>query len=77
MVLDPIDAEPFARADRLLRDSLGERRASEARARGHVLEPEQTDVLVDRVLAGDEAAAPPTACSVGASARSSASSRRA
>jgi predicted ATPase/DNA-binding CsgD family transcriptional regulator len=58
IVLDPIDAEPFARADALLRSTLGEQRVLEAQARGRSLHPQQTDLLVERLLAGDEAAAP-------------------
>ena len=58
IVLDPIDAEPFARADTLLRTTLGEQRALEARARGRGLEGQQTDLLVEQLLSGDEEAAP-------------------
>ena len=58
IVLDAIDAEPFVRADVLLRDALGEQRALEARARGRGLDREQVDRLVERVLAGDEPVAP-------------------
>ncbi|HEX6620043.1 MAG TPA: tetratricopeptide repeat protein [Solirubrobacteraceae bacterium] len=58
IVLDPIDAEPFARADTLLRTTLGEQRALEARARGRGLERQQTDLLVNQLLSGDEEAAP-------------------
>ena len=57
IVLDPIDAEPFARARDLLRDRLGEQRLREAQARGRGLEPHQTDVLVQRALARDDAPA--------------------
>jgi DNA-binding NarL/FixJ family response regulator len=56
IMLDPIDAEPFARADTLLRAALGDERARDAQARGRLLEPEQTDLLVKRLLAGDEGA---------------------
>ena len=58
IVLDAIDAEPFARADTLLRTALGEQRALEARARGRGLERQQTDLLVEQLLSGDEEAAP-------------------
>ena len=58
IVLDAIDAEPFARADALLRTALGEQRALEARARGRGLERQQTDLLVEQLLSGDEEAAP-------------------
>jgi predicted ATPase/DNA-binding NarL/FixJ family response regulator len=58
VVLDRIDAEPFERADALLRDALGEQRALEAQARGRGLDRQQTDRLVERLLAGDEAPAP-------------------
>jgi predicted ATPase/DNA-binding CsgD family transcriptional regulator len=58
VVLDPIDAEPFARADALVRDALGEQRALEAQARGRALDRRQTDRLIERVLAGDDTAAP-------------------
>jgi non-specific serine/threonine protein kinase len=54
IVLERIDAEPFARADTLLRATLGDERAREAKARGQALAPEQTDLLVARLLAGDE-----------------------
>jgi DNA-binding CsgD family transcriptional regulator/tetratricopeptide (TPR) repeat protein len=57
IVLDPIDAEPFARARDLLADRLGEQRLREAQARGRGLEPHQTDVLVQRALARDDAPA--------------------
>jgi predicted ATPase/DNA-binding CsgD family transcriptional regulator len=58
IVLDPIDAEPFARARDLLRDQLGEQRLREAQARGRTLALEQTDLLVERLLSGDEGSAP-------------------
>jgi non-specific serine/threonine protein kinase len=57
IVLDPIDAEPFARADTLLRAALGDDRARDAQARGGALEPEQTDLLVERLLSAEEGAA--------------------
>jgi DNA-binding CsgD family transcriptional regulator len=57
IVLETIDAEPFARADSALRAALGEGRAREAQARGRGLEPHQTDVLVQRALARDDAPA--------------------
>jgi non-specific serine/threonine protein kinase len=57
IVLDPIDAEPFARARDLLRDRLGEQRLREAQTRGRGLERHQTDVLVQRALARDDAPA--------------------
>jgi predicted ATPase/DNA-binding CsgD family transcriptional regulator len=57
IVLDPIDAEPFARAGTLLRAALGDERARDAQARGGALAPEQTDLLVERLLSGDEGAA--------------------
>ena len=53
-----VDAEPFARADTLLRDALGEQRALEARARGRALDRAPVDRLVERLLAGDDAARP-------------------
>ena len=58
IVLDPIDAAPFARADTLLRATLGEQRALEGQARGRGLTRRQTDLLAERVLAGDAAPAP-------------------
>jgi predicted ATPase/DNA-binding CsgD family transcriptional regulator len=58
VVLDPIDAEPFARAQDLLRGRLGEQRLREAQARGRGLGPEETDLLVERLLSGDDGAAP-------------------
>ena len=57
IVLDPIDAEPFARAHTLLRAALGDERTRDAQARGGALAPEQTDLLVERLLSGDEGAA--------------------
>jgi predicted ATPase/DNA-binding CsgD family transcriptional regulator len=57
IVLDPIDAVPFARADTLLQAALGDERARDAQARGGALEPEQTDLLVQRLLSGAEGAA--------------------
>jgi predicted ATPase/DNA-binding CsgD family transcriptional regulator len=57
IVLDPIDAEPFARAGALLQAALGDERARDAQARGGALAPEQTDLLVERLLSGDERAA--------------------
>ena len=57
IVLDPIDAEPFARAGTLLRAALGDERTHDAQARGGALAPEQTDLLVERLLSGDEGAA--------------------
>ena len=56
VVLDPIDAEPFARAQDLLRGRLGEQRLREAQARGRGLGPEETNLLVERLLSGDDAA---------------------
>ena len=56
IVLDPIDAAPFVRADALLKATVGEQRALEARARGRELDREQIDRLVERVLAGEGAA---------------------
>jgi predicted ATPase/DNA-binding CsgD family transcriptional regulator len=58
IVLEPIDAEPFARADILLRDTLGDERAAEAQGRGRGLGPAQTDLLVARLLSGDEPGGP-------------------
>jgi predicted ATPase/DNA-binding CsgD family transcriptional regulator len=58
IVLETIDAEPFARADSALRAALGEERAREAQARGRGLALEQTDLLVERLLSGDEGSAP-------------------
>jgi non-specific serine/threonine protein kinase len=58
IVLETIDAEPFARADSALRAALGEERAREAQARGRGLTLEQTDLLVERLLSGDEGSAP-------------------
>jgi predicted ATPase/DNA-binding CsgD family transcriptional regulator len=58
IVLDTIDAEPFARADTALRAALGDERVREAQARGQGLALEQTDLLVDRLLSGDERSAP-------------------
>jgi serine/threonine-protein kinase PknK len=58
VVLDPTDGEPFARADTLLRDALGEQRALEAQARGRELDRDQTDRLVAGVLAADAPQAP-------------------
>jgi DNA-binding CsgD family transcriptional regulator len=58
IVLEPIDAEPFARADTLLRATLGDERAREAQARGQALAPEQTDLLAERLLAGDAGPGP-------------------
>jgi DNA-binding NarL/FixJ family response regulator len=54
IVLERIDAEPFARADALLRATLGDERAREAKARGEGLSTEQTDLLAARLLAGDD-----------------------
>jgi DNA-binding NarL/FixJ family response regulator len=59
VVLDPIDAAPFARAGALLQATVGEQRALEARARGRELDREQIDRLADRLLAGKEGVAPP------------------
>jgi predicted ATPase/DNA-binding CsgD family transcriptional regulator len=59
VVLDPIDEEPFMRAEAALQTVLGEERAREAQARGRELELEQTDVLVERLLAGEDDAAAP------------------
>src|SRR6185312_8339703 len=56
VVLDPIDAEPFAHDQDLLRGRLGEQRLREAQARGRGLEPEETNLLVERLLSGDEGA---------------------
>jgi DNA-binding CsgD family transcriptional regulator len=53
IVLETIDAEPFARADAALRAALGDERAREAQARGRGLAFEQTDLLVDRLLSGE------------------------
>ena len=58
IVLERIDAEPFARALAALRAALGHERAREAQARGQALAPEQTDLLVERLLSGDEGSAP-------------------
>ena len=58
IVLDPIDAAPFAQADALLKATVGEQRALEARARGRELDREQIDRLLERVLAGEEGVAP-------------------
>jgi len=58
IVLERIDAEPFARADSLLRATLGDERAGEAQERGRGLEPEQTDLLVQRLLSGEEGRVP-------------------
>jgi predicted ATPase/DNA-binding CsgD family transcriptional regulator len=57
IVLDPIDAEPFARAHTQLRAALGDERTRDAQARGGALASEQTDLLVERLLSGDEGAA--------------------
>jgi DNA-binding CsgD family transcriptional regulator len=58
IVLETIDAEPFARADSALRAALGEERARVAQARGRGLTLEQTDLLVERLLSGDEGSTP-------------------
>jgi predicted ATPase/DNA-binding NarL/FixJ family response regulator len=59
IVLDPIDAAPFARAGALLQATVGEQRVLEARARGRELDREQIDRLADRLLAGEQGVAPP------------------
>jgi predicted ATPase/DNA-binding CsgD family transcriptional regulator len=58
VVLDPIDAEPFAHADARLRAALGERRVQEAHTRGRRLDTRETDRLVERLLGSGEPAAP-------------------
>jgi non-specific serine/threonine protein kinase len=58
IVLETIDAEPFTRADAALRAALGAERAGQAQARGQGLALEQTDLLVERLLSGDQGSAP-------------------
>ena len=74
IVLDPIDAAPFARAGRAAEGGAGgAARARSAGARARARHASRPTASSERVLAGDAAPLPPTACSAGASARSCAS----